>query len=429
MRPIAFSLLALSLLLALSCGTASEEFDRRLIVIGIDGFDWQLIDPMIESGGAPNLAMLKEEGSWGELMSLVPLEKSPVIWTTISTGKTPAEHGVGDSVTGSRKGFSTGNTVRVNRLWDILGAFDKEVAVVNWWVTWPAEPVNGLMVTDYFQAAQRGRSKEVEDLVYPDDFRKEVDASTLAIADSAKQSFAFLLEGNPDEPKDPNIPPLLRNLAEFYAADMITLYVTKHILETRNDLDFYAFYFRGIDSVCHAFWGSMDPASLKGTVMISEIQVDMFEDTIARYYSHTDSLIGEILSYVDKERDTVILCSDHGFRGPYVDQRGFHGGILMHRPEGMIVLYGRDIESGVRITNATVYDVTPTILALYGLPVARDMSGKPLVSAMSKEFVESHPIEYIDTYELGKRDSQEPISSPIDEFLREELRSLGYIDW
>jgi predicted AlkP superfamily phosphohydrolase/phosphomutase len=406
----------------------NEEVDRRLVIIGIDGFDWQLIDPLIEAGLAPNLEMLKAEGSWGQLMSLVPLEKSPVIWTTISTGRTPEEHGLGGFVTGSKRSLSTGNTIRVSRLWDILGALDMEVAVVNWWVTWPAEPVNGLMVSDYFQAVQRGGKKEVENLIYPEAFRKEIDSSTAAIADSAKQSFGFLMEGSPENPRDPNIMPLISKLKEFYAADMITLDVTEHILKTRKDLDFYAFYFRGIDSVCHAFWGSMDPASLQGRMRISELQIDMFEKTVPRYYSFADSLIGEIISHLDKERDTVIICSDHGFRGPYIDEQGFHGGILMHRPEGMVIMYGKDIEAGVEIENATVYDIAPTVLTLFGLPVARDMSGKPLLSAISEEFTETHPVEYIDTYEIGERSPGDPISSPIDDQLKEELKALGYID-
>jgi len=149
---------------------------------------------------------------------------------------------------------------------------------------------------------------------------------------------------------------------------------------------------------------------------------------VLKYYKFADRMLGELLTFIDKNRDTVILCSDHGFRGPFIDRMGLHFGIQMHRPEGVVILYGKDIEPGSRIKGATVFDITPTILALYGLPVSREMQGHPLTVAISDDFLSKHPVNYIDTYEVEERDPERPLASPIDDELRDRLRALGYID-
>ncbi len=77
-------------------------------------------------------------------------------------------------------------------------------------------------------------------------------------------------------------------------------------------------------------------------------------------------------------------------------------------------------------------DITPTLLALCGLPVAGDMDGRVLTEAIDGDFLRGHPVRTIDTYEpaggsRGDADS-EPVESPIDDEVRERLRALGYIE-
>jgi hypothetical protein len=63
---------------------------------------------------------------------------------------------------------------------------------------------------------------------------------------------------------------------------------------------------------------------------------------------------------------------------------------------------GKDIRSGPRIPERRVEDITPTILALYGLPVADDMDGSVATEALSDEFLRAHPVTRIDTYERSE---------------------------
>ena len=67
----------------------------KVALIGLDGADWELIDPLIARGRLPHLARLKAGGAWGPLRSMDPM-LSPLLWTTVATGKPPEQHGIID---------------------------------------------------------------------------------------------------------------------------------------------------------------------------------------------------------------------------------------------------------------------------------------------------------------------------------------------
>ncbi len=100
-----------------------------------------------------------------------------------------------------------------------------------------------------------------------------------------------------------------------------------------------------------------------------------------------------------------------------------------HRISGILVLSGGDIRKGKRIRGATIYDIVPTLFYLLGLPVAADWVGDPILSAIDGDFVKSHPVRAISTYDdvpFGGRGG--PVETEgADEAVRRELRSLGYI--
>jgi len=174
---------------------------------------------------------------------------------------------------------------------------------------------------------------------------------------------------------------------------MTSLTLARHFFETRP-ADFSAVYFRGSDITSHFFWRFMEPESWKKE--LSADAVETFSPVVERYYALADSLLGEVLELVGDDT-VVVLLSDHGFAG-HRGYRGFEGnvavGIEMHREDGIIFVSGPGIERSGSIDGASVLDVTPTVLALAGLPVARDMDGRPLTEIMSSAFLARHPIVY-----------------------------------
>ncbi|MCK4410020.1 MAG: hypothetical protein KAW67_08035, partial [Candidatus Eisenbacteria sp.] len=90
----------------------------------------------------------------------------------------------------------------------------------------------------------------------------------------------------------------------------------------------------------------------------------------------------------------------HGFEGPKPGQPP--GGINDHGPLGILVMSGDAFKDGVQIPERSVRDVTPTILALCGLPVGDDMDGAVIEDAFEPAFLRSHPVRRVPTYERSE---------------------------
>jgi hypothetical protein len=157
------------------CGQRGPEAGGRILLVGIDSADWDIIGPLVEEGKLPNLTALVESGVSCDLHSLEPKQKSPTIWATIATGKLPEKHGITDFMDPLTKKILTSNVRTARTFWDIIGERGMTVTVIGWLVSWPAEVVNGYMVTDYFRYSPKPDRPLPEHLTYPDDLRDEVE--------------------------------------------------------------------------------------------------------------------------------------------------------------------------------------------------------------------------------------------------------------
>jgi hypothetical protein len=123
----------------------------KVVVIGIDGADWNVIRPLIDRGRLPALASLVREGATGDLESIPPMN-SPALWTTVATGVGRERHGIRDFVYKTPGSYSqpvVNSTIRERlALWNILSELGYKVGVLNWYASWPAEEVNGFVISD-----------------------------------------------------------------------------------------------------------------------------------------------------------------------------------------------------------------------------------------------------------------------------------------
>src|SRR3954469_19290865 len=173
----------------------SERLARKVLLIGWDAADWRIIRPLVERGRMPHLAKLIAGGASGNLASPSPM-LSPMLWTSLATGKRPHKHGIhgfteprpeGDGI---RAVSSTSRTTK--SLWNILTQRGLRSHVVNWYASHPAEPINGVCVSDRFAVTPPGPGLPwplAEEAVHPPDVSdvmaelrvrpEEMDASTL----------------------------------------------------------------------------------------------------------------------------------------------------------------------------------------------------------------------------------------------------------
>ncbi len=423
----------------------------RILIVGIDGLDWSRVNRLADEGRMPNIARLRVEGSSGILHSIRPFV-SPTIWTCIATGKTEEKHGIHGFLVNTpdpgaalpttddgpqTKALATSNMRKVKAIWQILSAAERSVGVIGWLVTYPADPVNGYLISSHatlaMSAKQSARAPNQTDEwlvegMYPKDIWPEVADNVYHEEDVTEDIVrSFLATTTERAMKEDKV--RASSLAKFYASDMTSLTLARHFFESRP-ADFSAVYFRGCDMASHFFWRFMEPETWKKE--LSADAIETFSPVVERYYALADSLLGEMLELVDEDT-IVLLISDHGFAG-HRGYRGFEGdvavGIEMHREDGIIFVHGPGIERGGNIEGASVLDIAPTVLALSGLPVARDMDGRPLTEVMNGSFRERQPVVYIDSYEVGGETGgdQTPVESPVDDEIKAMLRSLGYID-
>ncbi len=428
-------LLAAALLLGTSawnCARAGEKPRPHVLLIGVDAGEWDVLGPLLDNGKVPSFARMRDQGSSGKLRSLEPLTKSPIIWASIATGKVPQKHGILDffmkqraqeraraHAAGEGESPATSNLWRARPIWQILSGLGRTVGVVGWWTTWPAQPVNGLLVSDYVQYDNGSWPKRDAKRTYPDSLESVVDRLRVK---PENVSWAEIFQFVP--PIDttrvtPRQVALVQNLKWIYAADM-TFYRVALECYRKKHPDFFSVYFRGVDEVSHMYWDIDLPGGYNPP--LTDPEAAWIKHLIPNYYVFTDRMIGSFLKESDKSTD-VIVCSDHGFMGG-------GKGVMAHKLDGMIFMMGPHVEKGGNISGATVLDVTPTILAMFGLPTARDMDGRPIPGGLDEKLVKRMEQETrLPTYETARAagESEEPLRSPVDQELRERLRSLGYI--
>jgi len=129
---------------------------KKVLLIGWDAADWKVINPLMDQGKMPNVRALVEGGVMGQLATLHP-PLSPMLWTSIATGKRPFQHGIHGFSEPTPDGLGIRPVTNLSRkckaVWNILNQEGLRSVVVGWWPSHPAEPINGVMVSDHFHRA------------------------------------------------------------------------------------------------------------------------------------------------------------------------------------------------------------------------------------------------------------------------------------
>ena len=215
----------------------------------------------------------------------------------------------------------------------------------------------------------------------------------------------------------------VRHLAECFSVHAAATYLLEH-----EPWDFAAVYYRAIDWLCHHFI-DFHPPRRAG---IYEPEFEHYRDVVNSAYRLHDLMLGRLLQLAG-ENATVILVSDHGFKSdhqrPVITPNVPAGIAAWHRLTGILAMRGAGLRADELIHGANLLDITPTILALFGLPVGADMDGRVLVEAFS----EAPQIERIESWDKIGDDVPEnkrtSARSPNEEKeLIRQFVEIGYIE-
>ena len=428
-RGSALFLLMLALGSLTGCGGKEAPLDpeaRKLVVIGLDSADWRLLKPMIEEEGRlPVLKSFMEQSTHGRMKTFYPLEKSPLLWASISTGVKPEVHGINNFVRGSDQKPVRSSAWFAPAIWDILGAADLTTSVVGMWTTYPVRPINGVMVSDYLPYGQ-SREKPLEGLVYPDSLAEAVLALRVDPASLTDADLARFIDPDKLALAEEKFPVQMGKLRSVFAADLGYLAVNRMLAE-KFDFDLFYFYLRGPDMISHYFYRFMKPENSRLVVKPGEIEI--FVEVVKRYYDWSDEVTGEVLGWFPPTRQTVIL-SDHGFYGP---RKSGLKGAHEHSEWGIFLVRSPLYEADHQFSHIELLDICPTFLALMGLPSGQDMPGRVMTDGLTsagRKRVDRIEKNRVPTY-LPLRPAEGPageLDEDVNEEIRKQLRSLGYIN-
>lgn len=410
-----------------------DRIAKRVLLIGWDGADWQHITPLLDSGELPGLERLINGGVMGNLTTLSPI-LSPMLWNSIATGKTAEKHGILGFTEPCPDGKSirpsSSYSRRVKAVWNILHSRSMRSNVIYWWASHPAEEINGTVITNVFNGLktdENGELKITPGVVHPASRQEELCELKVRVDELVADDITpFIPEAAKiDQKTDKRFYSLCKILTDCASIQS----VTTRLLE-KDDWDLTAVYFDAIDHFCHAFMPYHPPQMPN----IKDEDFQMYKGVISGTYKFHDMMLQRLMHMVGEET-TIILCSDHGFQSGHLRPRGTPleptGPAAWHRQHGIFIMAGPGIKSDQRIYGANIIDITPTILHMFGLPIGRDMDGRPLLDA----FEETQKPAFINSWEddpspsgMHGAEPEQPNDPEQTAELLKQFVALGYID-
>jgi hypothetical protein len=386
----------------------------RIRVIAIDGVDPQLFD-------ASHWLHGREVATIG-LYRLEPEDTSDParIWTTIATGEPPSVHGVQAIETrrvaglqgilsSDRGGIGRAlqgatDLVRLTRpsvasrderqsmtFWEVAERAGLRTAVVNWWATWPAPPTTGVIVTDRaVLRLEQGGAQDAE--IAPSNLYSALAAQWPTIRKAATEQASAAFE----DINDRAVADALRRSATL---DATMLGLATRIPGTARDLD--VVYLPGLDILQHTILSTPDGAPLApSAVSVRVSALHAYEGFLRRLLdAWLNPSAGEI----------VMLVTEPGRVG------GNAPGTLT-----LVAAQHNDLKPG--IGSAAVVDIAPTVLNLLGVPLSRELAGRPLLAPFP-----SRVPPPVATYGPPFRSAAPRSGKPLDQEMIDRLRSLGYV--
>ncbi|MBD3232227.1 MAG: hypothetical protein GF315_00730 [candidate division Zixibacteria bacterium] len=271
--------------------------NSKIILIGLDGATFDLLKPLINENKLPNLKKLILAGAAGKLQSTIPCT-TPVAWSTVYTGKNPGGHGIFDFRESyhrdQQRTLISQDSINGAKIWQILNNHNKMTILLNLPMTYPPEPVDGLMISGMMTPSKDSA------FTYPPEFKDE------------------LLSVIPDYSINIDIPKYdttykedcLKFLGELQKSFEKRKELLRYLI-TNKEWDFLFAVFILPDRIQHLFWKYLDPAddSFRKTR-----DGGIIYDRIIELYQLQDEMLGEINALLGKD-DYLFIISDHGFGG------------------------------------------------------------------------------------------------------------------
>jgi len=367
---------------------AAERDGPRIAMLLLDGASLEYVWPRVAAGRLPNFGRLLDAGASMDLATIRPTQPGPV-WTAAATGMYPAKNGVRSAASYFARGdarpidilpdrcFShilvrlgivrdeplSSAALRARPFWQVLGDYGIRAGLVRWPLTYPAEPIDGFLISDRFH--------QMVGSMYEFDGRAAYPAEVVPLV---RDAFAV---GDSIRGWDDAYTRAVREAAEAYPVRVS------------------AVRYQAIDTAAHHALRDGEP--------------DAFDtgpafDALDRAYADVDRQIGAALERLTAG-DLLLVISGFGMR-PVTPVKRMAARILRdpdvsgtheNAPDGFLLAYGSTIAPG-RKSRGAIVDVTPTILYFLGVPIGRDMDGYARADVFLPSFTAQRPITFIPSH-------------------------------
>ncbi|MFC1853685.1 alkaline phosphatase family protein [candidate division CSSED10-310 bacterium] len=414
-----------------------------LYVFGLDGADWKIMWPYHKMGKIAVLSRLIRNGSRHQLETYDPTS-SPLIWTTIVTGKDPFQHGIRDfglyrlhptaqyiSVLPKGAGFSKIAALakklglwefypssslqnRCPPIWDIASEQGLSVTVNNWPVSIPVSAVKGIISgeTGYYSF----HNLKPEGRFFPELIENELNESKTQLVVTPPDKTLTL---------DDDV-----RLALQIEDHMVGQWSSYRYGLKKWPALLTMVYTHSLDLFQHLFWRF----GYRESHNISPEKIALASRMIENHIIRLDQQLGPFYESLPFQPYTLIL-SDHGFRTIYFFEKWTHPqservqGVHDFSPAGFFLAHGPGIRRNQAGPVFSIFDIMPTLLHLLGLPTAQDMRGSSLVTVLlDNETPNPERPPPINTYQVRQKQQSWPRNKDEDSHIETKLKSLGYIE-
>ena len=263
---------------------------EKLLIIGLDGATFDVLDPLMDAGRMPALRAFIRGGAAGTLYSTKP-PITPAAWTTFMTGKGPGLHGIVDfekyDVRTHTLTFNSTYEIREETLWEHLSKKGLRVGSVNVPMTYPPRPVNGFMISGFETPSVDAEFTYPRELKaellreFPDyDYRTNWRRGALGRLAQLKVNLDYIS-------------------ASFDQGRRITRYCGE-----RFGWDVLMIVYKLVDNLQHKAWKYLDPRYKQRYPREAEMAAECFR--------RLDDALRGLFAYADEHGATVLIMSDHG---------------------------------------------------------------------------------------------------------------------
>lgn len=264
-----------------------------LVVVGLDGATYAIIQPLIQAGELPNLGKLLSVGLATELVSTLPTATLPA-WTSFLTGVNPGTHGITDMFYHLAGSYDlagcTGGRRQVPTCLARLSSLGYRTACIGIPGTFPPEEINGICISG-FDAP--GGDVVGDAGIWPPEIRSHVRGM-------GGWKLGVFNEHSRDADR-------LEKASHRLLADIDKKQALLQSLYEMGPWDLFAFHLQASDTASHHAWHTWDASSPRASA-------HGMRDILPAVYRRLDTLIGWFMQQ-QPETGRILVVSDHGFGG------------------------------------------------------------------------------------------------------------------